>query len=144
MKEFKINHYACWAAIIIMISFLYIWYNFIFYESWLNNNEMKADYFENTSGVLPYIISFITTVLIVYFLAWLFTQLKVDDFQSGMGLALSIGFIFSFLNILGQDMYLFRPIEISLIDGGANLFICMIAGGILGGWRKEGPVNDDL
>ena len=105
---------------------------------------MMAEDFENKRGVVPYAISFLTTILIVYVLAWLFTQLKVDDFQSGMGLALSIGFAFSFLNILGQDMYLFRPIEISLIDGGANLFACMIAGGILGGWRKKGPVNDDL
>ena len=142
MKEFKINHLACWTAILIICAFLFVWYNYIFFESWLLNNNLDASDFETNRGFIPYAISFVTTVLIVYVLAWLFTQLKIDEFQSGMGVALAIGFAFTFLNVLGKDLYLFRPLTISLIDGGANLFACVIAGGILGGWRKEVIVND--
>ena len=144
MKELKLNHLACWTAIIIIDIFLYIWYNYIFFEAWLENNNMNAADFIDNRGFIPYAVSLFTTVLIVYLLAWLFTSLKVDDFQSGIGVALSIGFAFTFLNVLGRDMYLFRPIEISFIDGGASLFACIIAGAILGGWRKYGSKSSDL
>ena len=137
MKETNINHFACWTAITLIVIFLYVWYNYIFFDAWLSYNDLNAEEFEAKRGFIPYAISLCTTILIVYVLAWLFTQVKVDGFQSGIGVALSIGFAFTFLNVLGKDLYLFRPLTISLIDGGANLFACIIAGAVLGGWQKN-------
>ena len=144
MKDLKINHLACLTAIIIIDIFLYVWYNYIFFEAWLDHNNMVAAEFVDTRGFIPYAVSFFTTVLIVYLLAGLFAGLKVDSFQSGAAIALSIGFAFTFLNVLGRDMYLFRPIEITFIDGGASLFACIIAGVILGGWRKYGSEDGEF
>ena len=140
MEKNKINHVACWVAIAIVCAFLFVWYNYIFFEAWLGHNDLKAEDFEAQRGFVPYIMSLFTTILIVYLLDWLFIQLKVDGFQSGMAIAIAIGFAFSFLNVLGKDLYLFRPLAISLIDGGANLIACAIAGGILGGWRNKGDI----
>ncbi len=134
MKKLKINHLACWTAILIVCAFLYVWYNFIFFDEWLKSNNMNADEFEAKRDFVPYAVSLLSTTLIVYVLAWILNALKVDDFQSGMAIALSIGFAFTFLNVLGRDLYLFRPYFISFIDGGASLISCIIAGGILGGW----------
>ena len=144
MEEYKINHWACLTAIVIILAFLYTWYNFIFYDTWLKANDMIASEFEVKRGFFPYFVSLATTVIIVYLLAWLFAQIKITGFESGLVVALGLGFGFTFLNVLGQDLYLFRPLKISLIDGGANLIACMIAGGILGGWRKVGPVSTEV
>lgn len=144
MKELKINHMAAWTAIIIMLAFLFVWYNYIFYDTWLEANKLTAEYFEEHRSIIPYLVSFITTVLIVYILAWIFAQLKVDSVPGGISIALIIGFVFTFLNILGQDYYAFRPLLISFIDGGANVIACVFAGGILGGWRKYGIESSEL
>ena len=144
MKQLRINHLACWTSIIIIDIFLYVWYNYFFFESWLENNNMNVEEFIDKRGFIPYAVSLVTTVLIVYVLAWLFVSLKVDEFQSGMAVALSIGFAFTFLNVLGRDMYLLRPIEITFIDGGASLIACIIAGAILGGWRKYGIESSEF
>lgn len=144
MKNLKINHLACWVTIVIVDIFLYVWYNYIFFEAWLENNNINVEEFADNRGFIPYIVSVVSTVLIVYVLAWLFVSLKVDEFESGIGVALSIGFAFTFLNVLGRDLYLFRPLTISFIDGGASLITCIIAGAILGGWRKYGKKSVDL
>ena len=143
MKELKINHLACWVTIGVIDAFLYVWYNYVFFEQWLKHNNMNVEHFEANRTWIPYAISLLSTALIVYVLAWIFKSLKVDDFQSAIGIALSIGFAFAFLNVLGRDLYLFRPVTISMIDGGASLFACIIAGAILGSWRKYGPVGED-
>ncbi len=139
MRELRINHLAVWTAIVIILAFLYIWYNYIFFDQWLEANKITAEYFEERQGYIPYLVSFITTVLIVHLLAWIYAQLKIDSVPAGMSIALIIGFAFTFLNVLGQDLYAFRPFLISFIDGFANLISCVIAGGILGGWRSYEP-----
>jgi fucose 4-O-acetylase-like acetyltransferase len=142
-QEQKINHLACWVTIVVVDIFLYVWYNFFFFKAWLANNNMTAETFVDNRGLIPYAISVLSTVIIVYLLAWILTNLKVDDFQSGMAIAVSIGFAFTFLNVLGRDLYLFRPFEISLIDGAASVFACIIAGGILGGWVQYETGGDN-
>jgi hypothetical protein len=144
MKKRDINHLGCWVAIGLVCAFLYVWYNYIFFEAWLDINNIKAEDFVANRGFVPYALSLITTVLIVYFLEWLFIQLDIDGFQAGMAIAVAIAFTFSFLNVLGQDLYLFRPLQISLIDGGANLFACLIAGGVLGAWANKGSIIKEL
>jgi predicted tellurium resistance membrane protein TerC len=138
MNDLKLNHKATWTAIIIILVVLYVWYNYIFYDTWLSMNKLTPEMVEENLTMIPYIVSFFTTVLTVYVLDIIFSKLKVDSITAGVGVALTFGFAFTFLNVLGQDLYASRPLEISFIDGGANLMVFAIAGGILGGWNNFG------
>ncbi len=135
MKELTINHLAVWLIVVIGQLIPALWYG-LFSESWMAYNELTMDYIEANQRVTPYIASIVSSVIFAYVLAWVFKQMRVESALNGLAIGLLMGFAFTHLPLLIQNLFSFRPYGLSWIDGGVNLVIWGVAGAILGGWRK--------
>lgn len=112
-----------------------LWYG-AFTEQWL---EMSRITEEQARGISPitYIIAIISAAVSAYGLLWLFEKLKIDDPVEGAKAGLLIGICFFMLELITQDMFSVRPLKLSLINGGNYLIFLLVAGAVLGGWRKK-------
>jgi len=91
---------------------------------------------ENPPGIGTWITNLIATILPIYFMAWLFTQLNVESGARGAVIGFGIAFCFLFMTEMTQNMFSFRPYELTWVAGGFNLVGLTIVGFILGAWRK--------
>jgi hypothetical protein len=138
MKNLKINHLACVVSIIALTALGFLWYGPILLgDKWMGlvglTEQMISD---NPPGVGTWITNLIATILPVYFLAWLFTQLNVESGVRGALIGFGIAFCFIFMTEMTSNMFAFRPYELTWVAGGFNLVGLTIVGFILGAWRK--------
>ena len=135
MKELKINHLA--VVIIVVIGQLIPmgWYGLLA-KPWMAYNELTMEYIQANQSTTPYIVSIIQSFITAYALAWIFTKMRIESAISGLIAAVVMGFAFNLLPSMTQNLFSFRPYELTWIDGGVNLIIFAIAGVILGAWRK--------
>ena len=134
MKTLKINLLAVLVCVVAGQVLPMAWYG-AFAKPWMEAAHLtEAD--AQMAGPVAYIVSIIAAAAAAYLLAWLFTKIPVESAQSGFltGLLLGTGFIF--LEIITQDMFQFKPLALSLINGGGTVLVYAIMGLILGAWRK--------
>lgn len=56
--------------------------------------------------------------------------------EVGLITGLILGATFNMASLITINMFSFRPVELAVIDGGANVLVFAVAGLILGAWRK--------
>jgi Protein of unknown function (DUF1761) len=134
MKTLKINLLAVLVCVVVGQVLPMIWYT-ILNDQWLAATNMTAEQSQMVNPI-AYGVSIIAAAAAAYLMAWLFTKIPVESSQSGFltGLLLGTGFIF--LEIITQDMFQFKPLALSLINGGQTVLIYAVMGLILGAWRK--------
>ena len=135
MKKQTINHLAVILIVVLAQIIPVIWYG-MFSDSWMEYNELTQAEIEENQSVVPYIARIFGTLFLVYTLAYVFVKMEVDSAQSGLSLALAMGFSFFAFPTLVQGLFSLKPIFLGIIDGGVYLIIWGVAGLILGGWRK--------
>ena len=124
MKTYRVNHLAVWSLVIYFQLQSMGWYA-IFEKPWMDMSKVTMDMAEK-SAVLPYIIAFLSTAVIVYTLAVLFTKLHIYSAKNGISYSILFNLAFLFLPVITMDRFLMKPFELSLIDGGNYLFFFMI------------------
>lgn len=137
MGKLKINHAAVWVAIVLLHVLGFLWYGMLFQKQWMTAVGLDMATLEaNPVGAGVWMTNTIATVVPVYVLAWLFTKLDVNSAVRGAGIGLLIAFSFVMLSDMTGDMFAHRPYGLSWITGGFSMVAMVIAGLILGGWRK--------
>jgi hypothetical protein len=133
-KQLKINHAAVIVATLLYQVLMMGWYT-LFSEQWVSlQGKTEADF--DNGDVTPFIVAFFTALIMYYVLAWLFVRLNVRDIIEGLKVSFIIGFGIYTLQLTTQYLFSMLPIGLALIDGGGSLLTFLIAGPVLGGWKK--------
>lgn len=90
----------------------------------------------NPPGAGIWISNLIATIVPMYALAWLFTQIQVESLARGALIGLMIAFSFIFLSRMASNLFAQAPYALTWIEGGFDLVSLTLAGGLLGAWRK--------
>lgn len=134
MKRQKINHPAVWVAIVLSQVIPVLWHRVFRFTPYYESLPERVD--ESLSTPALYIIGFLAAIVAMYLLEGLFIRLNVDSAQDGLVTGLIIGVVFNVFSLITIYSFSAHPIEIGLIDFGANALIFMAAGLVLGAWRK--------
>lgn len=140
MRTLQINHLAVLVSVVVLSGFGALWYGPLFGDTWAGLVGLDTETME-PPGASIWITNFVSTIIPVYVLAWLFTQMNVETLVKGALVGLVIGFAFIHLRLMNGNMWAGRPYELSWIDGGNNMISMAIAGAILGAWKKYGVSN---
>ncbi len=134
----KINHLAVWACIVLSFILGFIWYGPLLGETWMALVGLDPAVVEaNPPGAGVWITNLVSSVIPMYVLAWLYTQLDVRSGMRGAGLGFLIVFAFNFLSVMVGNMFAQAPYELTWITGGFDLVLIAISGFILGAWTKN-------
>jgi len=143
VKTLTLNPYAIVASILVAQLVPILWYDGLWFETWLEYNDLSARDIE----VIPshvYLISISSSVGTVLFVAYLFRSLGVESVVRGGLLGAGMAFFFSFLDLWTHNNFELRPLGITLIDGGKDLIVGASVGALLGGWRTyRQPLSSD-
>jgi len=136
MGNQKINHVAVWILVVFHQIVAILWYSkFLFGTKWMALlNKTDADFV--ASSPLNYIIAIITALGMTYLLAWLFKELKINTPLRGLFYAAIFAIGFLVLEMLTVGFFSLKPFSLTLIDGGMYFVNFLIAGIVLGAWKK--------
>ena len=136
MGNQKINHVAVWILVVFHQIVAILWYSkFLFGTKWMALlNKTDADFV--ASSPLNYIIAIITALGMTYLLAWLFKELKINTPLRGLFYAAIFAIGFLVLEMLTVGFFSLKPFGLTLIDGGMYFVNFLIAGIVLGAWKK--------
>ena len=134
-KNLKINHAAVWVIVVLAQIIPAIWYS-IFSAQWLQLNNLTEE-MAVSGGTTPFIVSIVASIALAYMLAWVFKRMQVNSFADGLMTVFIMGFPITILSTMVVNMFSIRPYALAWIDGGQQLIIWLIAGALLGGWRKQ-------
>ncbi len=138
MGNQKINHIAVWILVVFHQIVALLWYApFLFGNKRIELLNKTAEDFSAFSP-LNYIVTIITALAMTYLLAWIFKELKINTPLRGLFYAFIFALGFFFLEMLTVGMISLRPFGLTLIDGGMYLVNFIIAGIVLGAWKKYG------
>lgn len=135
MRTLQINHLAVLVSVVVLSGFGALWYGPLLGDTWANLVGLDPENMEGP-GAAIWITNFVATIIPVYAMAWLFTQMNVETLVKGALVGFIIGFAFIHLRMMNGNMWAGRPYELSWIDGGSNMISMTIAGAILGAWKK--------
>lgn len=135
MRTLKINYLAVLVIVILSQVIPALWYG-AFADQWMAYNNLTLDFIEENASTTPYIVAIVNSIFFSLAMAWVFKRMNVKSALDGLKIALIMGFPFALLSTMTTNMFSFRPYELTWIDGGVNLVIFLVAGLILGAWRK--------
>ncbi|MDX1665664.1 MAG: DUF1761 domain-containing protein [Saprospiraceae bacterium] len=135
MKRLRINHAAVWVCIVLAQIIPLLWYTALG-SQWMAANELSQEFIEENQNIGPYIVSILASIVSMYVLAMIFRRMEIESARSGATTGLLIGIAFNTLSIITINVFSFRPLVLAVIDGGVNAVVFLVAGAILGGWRK--------
>lgn len=129
-----------WAAVVVaaVVYFVLqgIWYT-LFRNAWLAGiGKNLADF--TPEGWAPYVIGFVSALIVAYGLAKLAGYLAVNTALAGAKLGVFIWFTFLATWLLTEYAFEQRPAALFGINGGASLIGLVLMGIIVGGWQKKG------
>lgn len=145
MKTLKINQPAVWILVLIHQIIGGIWYSpFLFANKWMMLTGKTAEQFSNADAVKPYVVSFISSIITVYTMAYLFKKLNVENFISGMFFAFLFWIAFLYVELATNNSFELRPYGLTLINGGKSLVTFLVSGFVLGFWKKYDVGNTEV
>ncbi len=138
MEKLKINHAAVWVGIVLMFALGFLWYGPLFGEKWMafvGLDMTSASEMEGMTGI--WISNIVSSVISMYFLAWLISRLSISTGIKGALLGLEIAFVFILLTTMVNNMYAQEPYGLAWITGGFSMAAFTINGFIMGAWSKK-------
>ena len=138
MSELKINHVAVLVCVIIMHALGFLWYGQLFGAQWMGMVGLDmATAQANAPGAEVWVLNFISSVVPLYMLAWLFTKLNVNTGVQGALIGFLITFSFHHLPEMNNNMFAQAPNGLAWITGGYSMVAITLSGFILGAWKKK-------
>ena len=125
----KINHLAVWILIVVYFLIGWGWYA-IFGEKWLNLHARTMTDIERTHNVGAYVLALVTSIVVIYTLAWLIARLNATTAVAGLKIALICWFGFLFVEhatIAVFSAFETTPWPLILIDMGRPLLVLLSA-----------------
>lgn len=136
------NHLAVIVSALIFFGIGAGWYN-AFATPWLAGigKTMEDMMRQNGGSPLPYVVGFIAILVMCYTLAWLIGRLGAQSAGAGArtGAVVALGFIAAMLALnYGFEA---RSTTLWLINAGYALVGLVVAGAIIGGWKRKTPAT---
>ena len=135
MKQLKINHFAILACVVVGQLVPFAWYT-TFSQPWMDGHHITIEQGQN-SPPTPYIVAMVYSIVSAYTMAYLFRRMGVDSVIEGLKIAILIGFAFTLMYSMTNNLFTFKPYYLTWIDGGVFVVVYAIFGAILGGWKKH-------
>lgn len=135
MRKQSVNLWAVLVCVVIGQVIPALWYS-AFSEQWMALNGFTMEQIKSAVSPVPYLASIVSTSFMAYTIAWVFTKIPVKSLLMGFLIGLLFGIVFILFETIVKDMFSFRPLALSLINGGVSVVVYAITGGILGVWRK--------
>lgn len=104
-------------------------------EQWMEWNHLDLDYINSNGTNIPYVVSIVNTLIMVFCLSLIFKTIGVHSVGQGLKWGAIIGFAFAFLGRYTQGHFQFN-VTAGLVDATNNFLAVLVAGLILGAWRK--------
>ena len=137
MKNQKINYAAVGVCFVVLFLQGFLWYSVIFDEIWMSMVGTDLATVEaNPAGAGVWITNIISTILPIYFLAWLFKRMSVNTGMEGAMIGFFLTFTFVLLSDMTGGMFSGDPYGLAWITGGFYVVGYSIVGFILGTWTK--------
>ena len=116
-----------------------IWYG-VFGNVWLNLHAKTMTDIENPTSPLPYVIAFLSALVISYGLAW--AIMRMDHRGAGCGFAVGMICWFAFLFADYATISVFsafgtNPWPLILLNMGKSFLCFCVTGTVLGAWQKK-------
>jgi len=134
MRKQSVNLWAVLVCVVIGQLVPALWYA-SFSELWTQLNGFTAEQIKSVTSPAPYLARIVSTSLMAYTMAWVFTKIPVKKLLNGFLIGLLFGTVFVLFEIIVKDMFSLRPLLLSFIDGGSSVIVYAITGSILGVWR---------
>jgi hypothetical protein len=136
------NHWAVLVAAIVFFALGALWYN-VLSRPWLDGIGKTIDQItkENGGSPLPYVVGFLAIVVMCYTLAWIVQKGMTPSAGNGALTGATVAF-----GLVGATLALnygfeARGITLWLINAGYVFVGLIIAGAIIGAWRKDGKAQ---
>jgi hypothetical protein len=132
-----INHWAVLVAAVVFFALGAVWYN-VFSRPWLDGIGKTIDQLtkENGGSPLPYVVGFLAIVVMCYTLGWIVQKGLEPTAGNGALTGATVAF-----GLVGATLALnygfeARGITLWLINAGYVFVGLIVAGAIIGAWRK--------
>lgn len=132
----KINHGAVWVSVVLLFGLGFLWYDPLFGARWMEMVGLTMEDAEE-AGAAVWISNTVSTVLMVYGLAWLLGKLNVGSGKEGAMFGLFIAFVFVMMPRMTNDMFAQNSYGLSWIVGGFSMAAMTLSGFVLGAWKKK-------
>lgn len=133
-----ISHVATIVGAIAFFALGAVWYNLL-QPPWLASvgKTMEQLAAEHGNSPLPYVVGFVAILVMCYTLAYLIVRTGATTLAGGMrtGALAALGFVAAMLAL--NYGFEGRPTTLWLINAGYALVGLTIAGGIIGGWKRQ-------
>jgi hypothetical protein len=135
MRKQSVNLWAVLVCVVIGQVIPALWYS-AFSSQWMALNGFTVEQIKSATSPAPYLASIVSSAFMAYTLAWIFTKIPVKSLLYGFLTGLLFGVVFVLFETIVKDMFSFKPLLLSLIDGGVSVIVYAVTGSILGVWRK--------
>ncbi len=135
MRKQSVNLWAVLVCVVIGQVIPAFWYT-TFSEPWIALNGFTLAQIKSNNSPAPYMASIVATSFVTYTMAWIFTKIPIKSIWSGFLTGLLFGVVFVLSETIVKDMFSFKPLMLSLINGGVSVVVYSVTGSILGLWRK--------
>lgn len=136
MKALKINIVA---VVVLAVAFQLTnvaWYSFAG-QRWVELAGLQnVANMESATSPFAYVCSLVSSLLLCYMMAWIFTKVRVETALQGALIAISLYGSFVFFEAATKDLFHLRSFMLTLINEGVNFINYALAGSVLGTWRK--------
>jgi hypothetical protein len=136
------NHWAVLVAAIAFFALGAAWYN-VLSHAWLEGIGKTADQIakENGGSPLPFVVGFLAILVMCYTLAWIVHKGMQPTAGNGALTGATVAF-----GIVGASLALnygfeARGVTLWLINAGYVFVGLVLAGAIIGAWRKRTPAD---
>jgi hypothetical protein len=133
-----INHLAVLVAAVVFFALGALWYN-VFSRPWLDGIGKTVEQLmkENGGSPMPYVVGFLAIVVMCYTLGWIVQRGMEPTAGNGALTGATVAF-----GLIGATLALnygfeARGITLWLINAGYVFVGLVIAGAIIGAWRKQ-------
>jgi Protein of unknown function (DUF1761) len=141
--ERKTNWLAVIVAVLVSSGIGFLWYGFIFHETWMAGNGITMEgekMFKNgAEATMPSMaMAWNTAALVIYALLinWLLGISNAANWMDGAKVGGAIG-LMTLIGVYTGNMFAMNPASLSMTDGSYSLVTFTLMGAILGGWQKK-------
>jgi uncharacterized protein YebE (UPF0316 family) len=130
-----VNYLAIFVGSVIYMAIGMLWYSPSFFgKKWSELTGLRSDAMKG-GVVSPYVWTFIASLVMFYALNILMKSIFAVGLIVGAKVGLLVGLGFVATNMLGDILFLKRPVTLWLINAGYPVFSLIIVGALFGIWQ---------
>lgn len=133
----RINYIAIVTCVVFQFVFGLFWYSpWLFNDAWFQYAQLGHDAFDNY-GLNPYLFFIAYIFTSTYALAWIIMKTHTINAGSGAKIGFMMWLFFAAPAIFACNALKGYVFELSFIESGVHFVNFLVAGSVLGSWRRR-------